>query len=157
MAQQRAFPRFLDEWREVDGDSFTPLDYLTHPDAISWIISAQWLFVPDLAEYRGGVFHIQQPRGLTQDEKATLDDWFSHLYGDVPSVERISNQLTLWDQFGNADMDVHGDDFDQLAQSIGEAWDGVLRARYPNRRFIVEVTDEENGSYGPKVTFFSDP
>lgn len=157
MSQPREFPRFLDEWREVNGEDFTPLDYLTQPEAVTFVIASQWLFVPDLVEYRGGVFKVQQPRGFTERKRAILDDWFDHLEGDTPAVERISNQVTLWDQFGASDLESLDMDLDQLAASIGRAWEGVLKVQFPGREFIVEVRDGDEGTYGPQVTFFSAP
>ncbi|GHG33349.1 MULTISPECIES: hypothetical protein [Amycolatopsis] len=152
VSRPREFPRFLDEWREANGESFTPLNYLNQPEAVPFVIAAQWLFVPDFAEYRGGIFRTELPQGLTEDTTAILDQWFGKFGGDVAKVERIANQLTLWDLFAAADVEPHDEELRQLARSIGRSWDALLKAEFPDRGFLVDVYDED-GSYGPQVTF----
>lgn len=157
VSQPREFPRFLDEWREANGENFTPLDYLNQRDGVPFVAAAQWLFAPDFIEYRGGVFWTELPRGLTSEDSALVDQWFDSLGGDVSKVERISNLLTLWDLFVAADAEPDIVGLDQLARSIGRTWDALLQAEFPERKFVVEVRDEDEGSYGPQVTFFSAP
>jgi hypothetical protein len=80
VSQPRKFPRLLDAWREANGEGFTPLSYLNQPDdAVPFVIAAQWLFVPDFKEYRGGIFRTELPQGLTEDTRAILDRWFDEL------------------------------------------------------------------------------
>ena len=40
---------------------------------------------------------------------------------------------------------------------IAEHSEPVLSVRYPTREITVEVTGDEDGSYGPTVTFWSEP
>lgn len=47
------FPEFLAEWREVNGEGFTPLSYLNQQVAVPFVVAAQWLYVPDFVEYAG--------------------------------------------------------------------------------------------------------
>jgi hypothetical protein len=156
VSRPRKFPRFLDEWREANGEGFTPLSYLNQPDAVPFVIAAQWLFSPDFVEFRGGIFRTELPQGLTEDTRAILDQWFDKFDGDVTKVERIANQLTLWDLFAVADVEPHDEELQQLARSIGRSWNALLKAEFSDRNFIVDVNDE-NGSYGPQVTFSTAP
>ena len=36
-----------------------------------------------------------------------------------------------------------------------ECWQGVISARYPERDIVVAVSGDDDGSYGPTVTFIS--
>ncbi|MFC4084750.1 hypothetical protein [Amycolatopsis samaneae] len=154
MSRPRKFPRFLDEWREANGEGFTPLSYLNQPDAVPFAIAAQWLFSPDFAEYRGGIFRTELPQGLTEDTRRILDQWFDKFGGDVGKVERIANQLTLWDLFAATDVEPYDEELRQFARSIGRSWNALLKTEFPDRDFTVDVCDED-GSYGPQVTFSS--
>ena len=69
------------------------------------------------------------------------------------------NRLALWDTFANTDLTGEsqlGEDLPQLAFAIGECWQGVLSARYPDRAVTAEVSDEEDGAYGPAITFWTE-
>jgi len=149
------FPEFLDEWRDVNGDDYTPLSYLdSGPDGLSFVVVAQWLFAPDFVEYRGGVFRTELPRGLGDKGREVLDDWFAHFSGDVSKVEGKGNLLILWDLFSEADA--HDDDLAQLAQTLERLWRLQLKDQFPDREFTFEVLDGSD-SYGPQVTFYSTP
>jgi hypothetical protein len=150
---QRRFPGFLDEWREVNGEDFTPISYLNQPDGLSFVIAAQWLFAPDFAEYRSGIFRTELPRGLSENDRKVLDDWHTEFNGDVPKVEKIANLLTFNDAFTACDLAPYEEDLPQLARAVARSWDAQLRVEFPDRVFQVEVYDDA-ASYGPQVTFF---
>ncbi|MFE0024571.1 hypothetical protein [Amycolatopsis sp. NPDC059021] len=155
MTRPERFPEFLDEWREVNGDDYTPLSYLdSSPDGLSFVVAAQWLFVPDFVEYRGGIFRAELPRGLDGKGRKVLDDWFAHFSGDVSKVEEKGNLLILWDL--SSEADAHDDDLVQLARTLERLWRLQLKDRFPDREFTFEVLDGD-GSYGPQVTFYSTP
>ncbi|MGW2566635.1 hypothetical protein [Streptomyces sp. NPDC001537] len=62
--------------------------------------------------------------------------------------------------FGNTsltDDDRLGEELPQLALALGECWQGVLSTRHPDREITVAVSDEEDGSYGPTLTFSTSP
>ncbi|MFF3512027.1 hypothetical protein [Streptomyces sp. NPDC002573] len=66
----------------------------------------------------------------------------------------------MWATFGNTsltDDDQLGEELPQLALALRECWQGVLSACYPDREITVAVSDEEDGSYGPTVTFWTSP
>jgi hypothetical protein len=151
-ARARRLPAFLDEWRHVNGVHFTPIDYLNQQAAVPFVIATGWLFAPDFLEYRGGVFRGELPRGLTRQDQDTIDKWFERLDGDVAQVERIANQLTLYDTFAACDLASYENDLPTLAHTIARSWRGLLQAEFPDRSFKVEVVDDHQ-SYGPQVTF----
>lgn len=151
----RRLPNFFLEWREEWGEAavetFTPRDYLDQEPGPRLLIAAGWLFCPETVEYRGAIFLAEN------FDPANADTWFGELGGAPDRVEAMVNQVKLYDVFGNCDLSAVGDDLRQLAMAIGECWQGVLSTRYPDRDVTVEVSDEADGSYGPTVTFWSEP
>ncbi|PRX99889.1 hypothetical protein [Allonocardiopsis opalescens] len=149
--RHRAVPEPIAEWQ----NSFTPpitdlgpVAYLNEPGRYLSVLAAAWLFNPATVEYRGGVFLEDRfsPDGV--------DVWSAHLHGDVAAAEAAVNQTVLFDLFTQVNVDACGEYAAiQLAQAIGECWQGVLAGRYPGRAVSVVVTDEEDGAYGPTVTF----
>lgn len=95
-----------------------------------------------------------------QQYQGTVDDWFTNLGDDRQRIEAVTNHVELWSTFGNTplmDDDRLGEELPQLALALGECWQGVLSTRHPDREITVEVSDEEDGSYGPTVTFWTSP
>ena len=94
------------------------------------------------------------------DPASNVDGWFARLAGATRRIEAVVNRLVLWDTFANTDLTGEsqlGEDLPQLAFAIGECWQGVLSARYPDRTVTVEVSGEEDGVYGPAITFWTEP
>jgi hypothetical protein len=151
----RRLPRFFVEWRDqwesATPDVLTPIDYLDQQGAPAIVVAAGWLFCPETVEYRGCIFLAER------FDEGNVDTWFRQLDGIASEVEAMVNQTKLFDLFSNADLDQSGQDLDQLALAIGECWQGVLSVRYQDRDITVEVSDNEDGSYGPTVTFWSEP
>jgi hypothetical protein len=151
----RRLPRFFVEWRaswgETAVETFVPVDYLNQQEGSAFSIMAAWLFCPEVVEYRGCLFLAWR------FDRENVDMWFGH-FGKAPDrVEAMVNQVKLYDVFGNSDLGDTEDDLDQLAEAIGECWQGVLSGRYPERDITVEISGDEDGSYGPTVTFWSEP
>lgn len=151
MINERKFPRFFDEWFRVNGDLFTPRMFLGQPEGFEFVVAAQWLYVPDFVEYRGGIFTVQRPIGLTDRAKGILDDWFAHYGGEVAPVERIGNLLELWDLFDESDVEEFHDEIMQIAYSMRDSWLALLKLRFPGRDFEVYVSDDHET--GPGISF----
>lgn len=150
---ERELPAFFRQWRtEWKDEELSPANYLDYEGGLRFVLAAAWLFCPETVEYRGCVF-LKENFG--QD---TVDDWFTSLRHDRERIEAVVNQVRLWDVFINAsrtDGNQLGEELPQLALALGECWQGVLSARYPDLEVTVEVGDEEDGSYGPAVTFWT--
>lgn len=149
----RKLPRFFLDWRDQwlgpAVETMTPLDYIDEQKAFPYVVAAAWLFCPETVEYRGCIFLKDR------FAKANADIWFGEFNGDQAKVEAMVNQTKLYDVFANSDLDDHDDDLATLALAIGECWQGILAARYPERKVTVEVSGEDDGSYGPAVTFWT--
>ncbi|MFE7311894.1 hypothetical protein ACFU7T_02075 [Streptomyces sp. NPDC057555] len=152
---ERELPAFFRRWRtDWKDENLSPDDYLDFEGGLRFVLAAAWLFCPETVEYRGCVF-LKEHFG--QD---TVDDWFTNLEGDRRRIETVVNHVELWGIFSNtplADGDRLGEELPQLALALGECWQGLLSARYRDREITVEVSDEEDGSYGPTVTFWTSP
>ncbi|NUQ97739.1 MAG: hypothetical protein HOY79_14685 [Streptomyces sp.] len=152
---ERELPAFFKRWRtEWKDEELSPSNYLDYEGGLRFVLAAAWLFCPETVEYRGCVFLKEN---FSQD---TVDNWFTTLDRDRERIEAVVNQVRLWDVFINASRtgdEELGEELPQLALALGECWQGVLSARYPDREITVEVGDEEDGSYGPAVTFWTSP
>lgn len=151
----RELPAFFTRWRtDWKDESLTPANYLDFEGGLRFVLAAAWLFCPETVEYRGAVFlkdRFSEP---------TVDTWFETLSGDRERIESVANHVELWSLFTNTpltDEDHLGAELPQLAQALAETWQGVLSTRYPDREVTVEVSDEEDGAYGPTVTFWTRP
>ncbi|MEU5837756.1 hypothetical protein ABZ820_29355 [Streptomyces diacarni] len=86
-----------------------------------------------------------------------MDNWFLNLRDDRERIKAVTNQVSLWSVFTNTFAKHEpepGDEIPQLATALGECWQGVLSKRYPDQQINVQVSDEEDGTYGPTVTFW---
>lgn len=85
-------------------------------------------------EYRGAVFLRDR---FGQDN---IDNWFTTLDGDGERIEAVADHVELWALFGNTPLTA--DDH------LGEE---------PRRRRVSPFSTEEDGAYGPTVTFWTTP
>lgn len=152
---ERELPEFFTRWRaEWKDEGLTPANYLDFEGGLRFVLAAAWLFCPETVEYRGAVFLKDR------FTRSAIDNWFTTLSGDRERVESVANHVELWDLFTNTpltDDDHLAEELPQLALALGEAWQAVLTTRYPDREITVRVSDEEDGAYGPTVTFWTSP
>ncbi|MDD0973158.1 hypothetical protein [Pseudomonas fontis] len=74
-------------------------------------------------------------------------------YGDVREVEKIMNHTHLCDVFSGCNDEVGDFVFEQLAEILSLSWQLVLKDKFPERKFSVEVLNSDQ-DYGPTVTFY---
>lgn len=147
----RERPEFVEQWStEFTGSAsrLSPIDYLNSDEGYRAVACAAWLFCPETVEYRGGIFLAER------FQAGNVDQWLERLA--MGQVEDVVNESRLFDLFGNADVDAYGAALaHQVAVAIGECWQGVLAGRFPDRDVTVEVRDDDDGAYGPSVTFWT--
>lgn len=78
--------------------------------------------------------------------------WFEKLDGDVGAVERVMNHTHLYDVFAGCSDEVDDVVFEQLCEIVALAWRLVLRDKFPERLFLVDISNTDQ-DYGPVVTF----
>jgi hypothetical protein len=150
----RELPGFFLDWRTqwlgASAETMTPLDYIDEQKGFACVVAAAWLFCPETIEYRDCIFLKDR------FDQANTDTWFGQLDGRQAEVEAMVNQTKLYDVFATSEVDSHYDDLTALALAVGECWQGVLAVRYPRRGVTVEVSGDEDGAYGPTLTFWTD-
>ena len=137
------FPDYLTPWREINKRSFTPTSYLGTGQGTDFTIASQWLYIPDFAAYRGGVFRTELPQGLTDKRRQTIDDLFREHNNNVAKVEEVANRLRFEDVFNMDDPSWSEQDLVQMAQSVGYGWEVFAHAAFPGRRFRVERQESD--------------
>lgn len=153
MKTTREVPQLFVEWRSdwTVTTPFRPVDYLNQPTGIRDTLMAQWLYSPTLIEYRDGVY-------LADNFLAKFDDdWLDKAGHHVATVEEVTNRVNLWDIFDQVDLAGFDRYLQDLAETLRKCWTGTLLAAFPDRHFTVVTASEEEGSYGPSVTFYSAP
>jgi hypothetical protein len=86
------------------------------------------------------------------DLEAAVAGWREAGYGDE-SVEAVLNQVNIYDIIHDGESGSLAA-LEALAALLGEAWAARLATAYPSKRFVVRVTGESDGSYGPSATFW---
>jgi hypothetical protein len=82
----------------------------------------------------------------------SFDHWMKELNYDTQAVERTMNHVHLWDYFDYGD-EAEELGIESLASRMASGWASTAAARFSDRRYISEVTDE----YGPTVVMHSEP
>jgi hypothetical protein len=161
----RKLPGFFLEWRSQwvgpSSERMTPLNYIDWEKAFPPVVAAAWLFCPETVEYRDCIFlkdHFGQ---------ANVDTWFDSLNGNHEAVEAMVNHTHLSDvcsctvealrtRGSSSDFGRLDDDLESLAWAVGECWQGILAARYPERGVIVQLCGEDDKSADLIITFWTD-
>ena len=151
---ERALPRFFIQWRSQwtgpTSADMSPYDYINEQGGLRFVIAGAWIFCPETIEYRGCIVLAERFNA------ENVDTWLEHFNGNASDVEAMVNQTHLDDVLGIGESDeIDDEDVAQLALAIGECWQGVLSARYPDREITVTTSGDADGSYGPTVTFSS--
>lgn len=105
------------------------------------------VFLPDVRRVSRGVF---LERNFSVETLARCLSLASH---DMAEAERLLNYVKLYDVFGQYGDGVSTAIFLQLCEVIGFAWRMVLKEKFPDKLFSVEVSNSDE-NYGPVVTFY---
>lgn len=122
--------KHFQEWKAINGESFSLLDYLSVVSSAEVAIAYTKIFSPDFIEYDGGVF-------LAEVFSAELyQQWKAKLGDDRSAIERVMNHIHLDDLFQGADK-VGIENLAYLGEVLKQLWEYRLRSLYPNRSFQV--------------------
>lgn len=135
----------LEGW--MADEDFDPRTFILSTTTVAEAAVASLLFWPEFIEYRDCVF-----LKFAFDERV-IENWFGELKGDGGAVESVASHLHLWDVFA-ANTDVENRVLAELASRLGEMWKAALGCAFPDRQFVVTVSDGSD-DYGPTVSFRS--
>lgn len=105
------------------------------------------MLFPDFVVAEGGVF---LGRNFSDE---VFDRCIALASGDLSKTEQLLNVVRIYDVFGQGARDVSDDVFLQLCNVIGFSWRMVLKEKFPEKIFCVEVSNSEQ-NYGPDITFY---
>lgn len=105
------------------------------------------VFFPDFLVVDGGVF---LERNFTTE---VFNARMVELNGDLARVEKILNNVHIYDLFDQCAEDVSDSIFLQLCNVLSFSWRLVLKEKFPTRLFCVEFCNSEK-NYGPVITFY---
>lgn len=83
---------------------------------------------------------------------AGYEEWYRPFQGDISLLESVINHVHLFDVFSHS-SGIEEVVFVQLANVIALSWNMLLRDKFPDRNFCVEMSNIEQ-DYGPIITFF---
>lgn len=142
MTKPDAMPRFV-EWSRSFAPPATAIHYLSQRLSVTDAVVVLNLVTPPLIEVEGCVL-LKDRYSLT-----SFAQWSAHLDGDTQAIERVINQVNLWDVFEPADP-AEEQAVGDIANTLAFLWPEHARRAFPDRMFRTEITD----SYGPGVTLF---
>jgi len=126
---------------------FHPQNFLLESTTVAEACALSMVFWPEFIEYRGCVA-IEW-----KFSRENVDLWLTEFVGDTSAVEQIINHVHLWETVnitGSAEQSAAS----WLANRIGSMWQERLREAFPDRAFVVTVSNEPT-DYGPTITFKS--
>lgn len=125
------------------------LDFINHQVGLDRAFAVMRLLVPQFDEVRGCVLI----RGAGNYSPESFEQWWSKLDGNVPAIEDVINHLHLWDVFTGSDENPLTEQaLNEFGQSLVLTWTAALARSYPDRKFLVEMVNDEGG---PTVGFHS--
>lgn len=142
MARPEDMPKFV-EWSQSFAPPASAIHYLSLRITVTDTVLLLNLLTPPLIKVEGCV--------LFEDRysPANFSDWSGHLNGSTQDLERVINQVNLWDVFDPTDStEEHA--LDDIAVTLAAIWPGHARRAFPDRTFESALTN----SYGPGVTLF---
>ncbi len=85
-------------------------------------------------------------------DEANYKSWQDKLDNNA-QIEKVINHIHLYDVFANCQDNVEDDIFEALAEKVGYFWRLRLSNEFPDKNFIVEVSNTDQ-NYGPEVVFY---
>lgn len=126
------------------GGDFSASGFLMANVTVSEAAVLSTLLWPDFVEFQGCVV-----LGFKFDDEG-VNNWIDRLKGDVRAVEAVVNEVHLWDIFAPTSPEEYKV-LSQLAGRVSDMWRAAVQHAFPDREFLVSVTDDPE-EYGPTLT-----
>lgn len=139
----------IDAWLQEVGGDYKVWDFLSIRAGTTLAVAFSELFWPRFVEVEGCVFLRENY------ERHSFERWREQFSGEIRRIEGMVNHVHLWDLFDSEEEEMPEAALEGLAEIIGLCWQGALRYHYPTRDFEVVVAGDEEGEYGPTITFMS--
>ncbi|WP_236190330.1 hypothetical protein [Pseudomonas paraglycinae] len=138
------YETWKNQWAQQQGlDIFSYISDQCHPEQM--LLFSKVLF-PDFLTCEGGVF---LERNFASETFAAR---MAEMH-DIRKVEQVMNNVHVYELFEQCADDVSDSIFLQLRNVLAFSWGMVLKEKFPEKKFFVEVSDSES-NYGPVITFF---
>ena len=126
------------EWRKLNGQDFSLLDYIGSAFTAETAIAFTALFLPEFVEHEGGIFFkdVFTPEGFAQ--------WHERLGGDIRQSEKVMSHRHITDLFPEGLDSVGMENLMHLAESLKQSWEARLKMLYPSREFEWFINWDEN-------------
>jgi hypothetical protein len=124
------------QWKKINGDNFSLLDYLFGVASIEVAIAFTKLFWPDFVEYENGIF-------LSSAFNSQIyEQWKAKLGNDIAAIERVMNHQHIDDILPGGEK-VGIENLLYLGRAIAQMWESRLKLLYPQQRFQVECDRDD--------------
>ena len=131
----------------ADKDSIDVFSYISNECSPEDFLLCCKLLFPDFVIIDGAVLLEHKY------EAGTFQSWVSQFNGDLCAIEKVVNHTHMYDVFEGCSDDVDEAVFTQLAEVICLSWRLLLRDKFPDKKFCVDVLNSDQ-EYGPVVTFY---
>ncbi|MEA5509507.1 hypothetical protein VB715_07000 [Crocosphaera sp. UHCC 0190] len=124
-------------WKAINGEDFSPWDYLFRASRAEVAIILATLFCPEFIEYDGGIFLAEA------FDQAIYQQWKQQLGNDIKAIEKVMNHQHIDDLFSGSNR-VGINNLCYLGQAIRQMWENHLKLVYPHLRFVVCCEHDED-------------
>lgn len=139
------YPAWRAGW--ADKKSIDVFSYISSECNPEDLLLCSKLLLPDFVVVDGAVFLEHKY------DAGAFDSWSTQFGGDLCAIEKMVNHTHTYDVFEGCTDDIDEAVFTQLAEVFSLSWRLLLRDKFPDREFCVDVRNSDQ-EYGPVVTFY---
>ena len=153
MNEKKIIDRLKKKYSNVDTTNFNLFDFIHSVGSGLEALMYSKLFWPDFVEIDGMIF-LKDWTIEDEDDINRIRKTFEDLGRDPQETEKFVNLIEIPYMFGQRIGEIEDDEYYWLAEIICVMWRCRLGLLYPNRKFVVEITDPENGNNGGLAVVF---
>ncbi len=137
----------LRRWRSENNPSLDAWDFLREAGGLQMCLAFSHLFWPSFVLIKGCVLLERRY------EPKNFEKWWQELKGDRKRIESVINHVHLYVLFpADPEMGDTDEPFVELGEILAACWSCALSKAFPERKFDVSVTNDEE-DYGPTIHF----